>query len=89
MPSESYLKKAEAREGEGRLGTNVVVTGSQAMAGRTAAPWPGADGIRERQSRFNRQRSHGPISPGQKPGLFFVERGKLVSGGSGDTHNRL
>jgi len=71
MPSESYLKKAEAREGEGRLGTNVVVTGSQAMAGRTAAPWPGADGIRERQSRFNRQGFHGSARPGLSAGTFF------------------
>jgi hypothetical protein len=36
---------------------------SQAMAARTAAPWPGADGTRERQSRFNRERLPRPNSP--------------------------
>jgi hypothetical protein len=40
------------------------------MAGRAAAPWPGADGIRERQSRFNN--FHGPIQPRSKPELLLV-----------------
>jgi hypothetical protein len=44
---------------------------SQAMAASTAAPWPGADGDRERQSRFNRA-PPAQLSPGQKPGLFFI-----------------
>jgi hypothetical protein len=49
------------------------------MAARTAAPWSGADSIPERQSRFNRQDSHGPTRPGQKPGLFFFPRSRAVA----------
>jgi hypothetical protein len=45
--------------------------GSQAMAAHAAAPWPGADGIRERHSRFNN--SHSPAQPRyQCRGFFFA-----------------
>jgi len=49
------------------------LTGSQAMAGRAAAPWPGADGIRERESRFNNFRGPNPAS--------VKSRGFFLSGG--------
>ena len=52
------------------------------MAARTAAPWTGANGVRELPSRFNRQDSYGPTRPGLSAGAFLC----LVSYQTGN-HN--
>jgi hypothetical protein len=43
------------------------------MAARAAAPWPGADGVRELPSRFNRQDSYGPTQPPVKSRGFSLQ----------------